>query len=99
MEPTLLDGDRLLVLRAPAPLVRLRAGQLVLARPRALGGRDIIKRLHAIDGDGRSAMHYLRGDNPLSSTDSRHFGPVARVEIAGVVLLRYWPDQRGGCIR
>jgi signal peptidase I len=94
MEPALIDGDRLLVLRGPAWLLRPRTGQLVVARPRALDGREVVKRLHAIAGHGRAASYHLRGDNPPWSTDSRDFGPVGQAEITGRVLLRYWPDDR-----
>ena len=98
MAPTLLDGDRLLVLRGPPRLLRPRAGQLVVARPRALDGREVVKRVDTIAGHCRAAVYHLRGDNLPRSTDSRHFGPVARTEITGLALLRYWPDARRGRI-
>jgi hypothetical protein len=34
------------------------------------------------------------GDNPARSTDGRTFGAVGRDDIAGVVVLRYWPRPR-----
>ena len=34
---------------------------------------------------------WLEGDNPLQSTDSRHYGPVSEMCLRGRVLLRLWP--------
>ena len=96
MAPTLRDGDRLLVLRARPCLLRLRAGRLVVARPYALAGREVVKRIGAIERDGSRRRIELVGDNAPWSTDSRAFGPVTPAEVSGRVLLRYWPDARRG---
>ena len=43
------------------------------------------------------ASEYLvLGDNRAHSTDSRHFGPVARSDINARVRLRCWPPLRFG---
>jgi signal peptidase I len=34
---------------------------------------------------------WLEGDNPLQSTDSRHYGPVSVMSLRGRVVLRLWP--------
>lgn len=93
MEPSLSPGDRLLVLRGPAWLLRPPVGAVIVARPAALDGREVIKRIVAVQ---RGRRYVVRGDNPDRSTDSRHFGALDGAEIAGCVLLRYWPDQRRG---
>jgi signal peptidase I len=98
MEPALRDGDRLIVLRGAQHLRAPRPGDIVLARPRALDGREIVKRVAAVHRMGRHRRVSLLGDNPAASTDSRAFGPVSRAEITGHVLLRYWPDERRGRI-
>ncbi len=96
MSPTLRDGDRLLILRSLRLLRKPRAGLLVLARPRALDGREVVKRLVRVEGLPGDRRYWLAGDNQLASTDSRHFGAVTGSEISGWVLLRYWPEQRRG---
>src|SRR5687767_11967364 len=98
MEPTLLDGDRLLVLRGAQRLCPPRAGDVALAQPFALDGREIVKRVAAVQRTGGDLRVALLGDNPAASTDSRAFGPVSRAEITGRVLVRYWPDERRGRI-
>ena len=88
MQPTLAPGDRLVVV----PTTRLRPGQVVaLADPRG-SGRLMVKRIGALH-EGRVE---LRGDNPTASTDSRHFGLVARDQVVGTVLYRYYPPKRAG---
>ena len=34
---------------------------------------------------------WLEGDNPLHSTDSRHYGPIPESSVRGRVVLRIWP--------
>ena len=96
MSPTLLPGDRLLVLRLPRWSWDPRPGQLVVARPPPLEGREVIKRVDAVVRPRGGSAYVLLGDNPEASTDSRHFGPVTRNRIVGRVWLRYWPDHRRG---
>jgi signal peptidase I len=99
MQPTLADGDRLLVLRGPARLLGLRRGLLVVARPDALGGREVVKRIAGVVAPTNERRFVLLGDNARWSTDSRAYGPVSGAEIRGRALLRYWPDHRRGPVR
>jgi len=85
MEPTLSEGDRLLVVRA----WRARPGDLVVLRDPREGRRILVKRVTSVVGDDVT----VHGDNPPASTDSRAFGPVPRRALVGRVLRRY---QRGG---
>lgn len=84
MLPTYRPGDVLVGWRLPAGRqgwFRPRAGQVVVARTPE---RLIIKRItrrHDTD-------FWLEGDNPAHSTDSRHFGPVARGQIEAVIIAR-----------
>jgi signal peptidase I len=89
MEPTLEDGDRLLVLRGPARLLALRSGVLVVARPGALDGREVVKRIAGVVATPNGRRFVLLGDNAPRSTDSRSYGPVSGAEVRGRVLLRY----------
>lgn len=43
-------------------------------------------------------MIFVLGDNRPHSSDSREFGPVAKEDIIGVVILRYWPPPQFGVI-
>jgi nickel-type superoxide dismutase maturation protease len=88
MCPSLEPGDRVLALR----FARARVGDLVaLPDPRA-ADRIMVKRVVAI-GEGHVSV---LGDNSASSTDSRHFGPVARNLVRGRVVYRYAPESRRG---
>jgi nickel-type superoxide dismutase maturation protease len=86
MAPTLLAGDRLLVLRGAPPTV----GAIVtLADPRH-PERTLVKRVALVDAHG---VH-VRGDHPQRSTDSRDFGPVAPAALLGRAVYRYAPAER-----
>jgi signal peptidase I len=89
MQPTLYDGDRVLVRRVPP--ARLHVGDVVVARPdrlRSGGVRWLVKRVAALPGDpvpesvsgrvDRTAVPdgalILLGDNAAASWDSRTLG-------------------------
>eukprot|EP00580_Thalassiosira_gravida_P016634 CAMPEP_0201664398 /NCGR_PEP_ID=MMETSP0494-20130426/5877_1 /ASSEMBLY_ACC=CAM_ASM_000839 /TAXON_ID=420259 /ORGANISM="Thalassiosira gravida, Strain GMp14c1" /LENGTH=262 /DNA_ID=CAMNT_0048143157 /DNA_START=439 /DNA_END=1227 /DNA_ORIENTATION=- len=36
---------------------------------------------------------WVEGDNPLRSTDSRHYGPLCESSLRGRVILRLWPNN------
>lgn len=91
MQPTLREGDRLLVRYDAVPGV----GGLVLAR--FADGTLAVKR--AVE---RRALRtgvpgwWLLSDNPDEGVDSRHRGPVAEADVRAVVLARVWPSPRLG---
>ena len=105
MEPTLLDGDRVLVRRVP--LGAVRAGQLVvLTGPAGQPGDWIVKRAVAVPGDPvpRASVPALAaaaepavpdgslvvlGDNARLSLDSRRLGYLPAGRLVGVVIRRY----------
>ncbi len=87
MAPTLLPGDRLLVARLPA-----RPGDVVVAADPRDPGRELVKRVVALDAFGVT----LRGDNPALSTDARDFGAIRADGIGWRVVGRYWPLERAG---
>jgi len=93
MVPTLLPGDRVLVLRGLGPLrPAIHVGDLVaLVDPRA-PQRTMVKRVAGTEGN----WVVVRGDNEAASTDSRHFGPVSPDSLRGVVVYRYHPEDRKG---
>jgi len=111
MEPTLQEGDRVLVdlitLRGRLP----RTGEvIVLSGP---GDEDLVKRIarEPYPGDLPYPAPILApysplepdfgvlGDNPDQSRDSRAFGRVPRHRIRGRVAWRYWPLSRLGPIK
>ncbi len=89
MAPTLLPGDRLLVMRR-----RPRVGDVTITLDPRDPRRELIKRVARID---RSGVH-LRGDNPAFSTDTRAFGALPPDSVTWRAVLRYWPRWRMGLI-
>jgi nickel-type superoxide dismutase maturation protease len=94
MEPALRPGDWLIVRRAMArrrPL-RVRPGQVVVARHPDLPGLLIIKRAARRERGG----WWLASDNPAAgAVDSRAFGVVPPALIEGRMLLRYRRGRPG----
>ena len=83
MAPTLLPGDRILVVRMHrAP----RVGEVVLAPDPREPRRELVKRVAGVAASGIE----LRGDNVAASSDAR----VARDRIRWRAVLRYWPPNR-----
>jgi phage repressor protein C with HTH and peptisase S24 domain len=91
MEPTLREGDRLLVRYAAVPGV----GALVVARfaDGTLAVKRAAERRELRTGE---PGWWLLSDNPAQGVDSRHRGPVADADVRGVVLARVWPSPRLG---
>jgi signal peptidase I len=95
MAPTLLPGDRLLVVQWPAPLAPWPApGQVVAVRDPRQPARVLVKRVGSVDRD-RGTVEVL-GDDAEASTDSRDFGPVPRSLVVGTAVYRYAPSGRVG---
>jgi phage repressor protein C with HTH and peptisase S24 domain len=81
MEPTLRDGDRVLVRYGAAP----RAGSLVLVR---LPDRPLsVKRATRLEEDG----WWVERDNPDEGVDSWLVGAIPVDDVVARVLLRVWP--------
>ena len=94
MEPALRPGDWLVVRRTMVPgrSLRVRAGQLVVARHPGRPGLLIVKRAARLDAGG----WWLASDNPAAgAVDSRAFGAIPGHLIEGRVLLRYRRAYRG----
>jgi nickel-type superoxide dismutase maturation protease len=88
MEPALRPGDWLLVRRSwrPGRPVRVRAGQIVIARRPGRDGMLLVKRAARRERGG----WWLESDSPSGvAVDSRTFGPVPPGMIEGRVILRY----------
>jgi nickel-type superoxide dismutase maturation protease len=83
MSPTVRHGDRLLARRI-GPSDRVRPGDVVLARFPSRPELLVIKRVRRAVPGG----HWVQGDNPLVTDDSRAFGPAV---VVGRVVLRAWP--------
>lgn len=90
MAPTLVPGDRLIVVRG-----RPRPGRIVLASDPRDPRRELVKRVARVGGGDV----WLSGDNPSRSTDARTFGSVSADAIRWTAVARYWPPDRVGVLR
>lgn len=81
MQPTLRDGDRLLVVHGGCP----KPGGLVVVR--LPDGVVAVKRATRRDGDG----WWVESDNRGVGVDSWRVGPVPDRDVVASVLLRLWP--------
>ncbi len=109
MEPTLREGDRVIVDLLTFRRREPHEGDVVLIE--GPGGVELVKRV--AEGDSvatlpppslapNSALEptfIVLGDNRAASRDSRSFGPVPRHSIRGRIVWRYWPVERFGPIR
>ena len=87
MSPSVRSGDRLLARRVrPGSRLpgRVRAGDVVLARFPARPELLVLKRVRRAVPGG----HWVEGDNPFVTDDSRSFGPAV---VVGRIVGRLWP--------
>jgi hypothetical protein len=84
MQPTLYDGDRLLVIHAGRP----RVGRLLVVR--LPDGVVAVKRAVRREPGG----WWVERDNPAEGADSWSVGAIADADVLAVVLLRVWPLVR-----
>jgi nickel-type superoxide dismutase maturation protease len=83
MSPTVASGDRLLVRRV-RDAGSVAEGDVVLARFPTRPELLVVKRVRrAVEGG-----HWVQGDNPFVTDDSRAFGPAV---VVGRVVARLWP--------
>lgn len=83
MVPTTRHGD-LLLARRVGPSDAVRPGTVVLARFPARPDLLVVKRVRRPVPGG----HWVEGDNPLVTDDSRAFGAAV---VVGRVVTRLWP--------
>ena len=83
MTPTVRSGDRLLVRRVTDDDT-VRDDEVVLARFSARPELPVVKRVRRAVAGG----HWVEGDNPFVTDDSRAFGPAV---VVGRVVGRLWP--------
>jgi signal peptidase I len=81
MQPTLYDGDRLLLRHGATP----RTGQLVVVR--LPDGVVAVKRATSHDATG----WWVERDNPREGVDSWSVGAIPDRDVLGVVRARLWP--------
>ena len=84
MEPTLREGDRLLVLHGARP----RAGAVCVVR--LPDGTVAIKRAARRVPEG----WWVERDNPRAGVDSWRVGAVPDADVVAVAALRAWPRPR-----
>lgn len=101
MEPLLRDGQLVLIRDRAYHRCPPRRGEVVVARPGALYGRAVIKRIAGLPQErvtvaGRrwdlgEGEYFLLGSCLDDSLDSRAFGPVRSQELIGRLWVRLWP--------
>jgi signal peptidase I len=96
MEPTLRDGDWLLVDPGAYAHRVPRRGELVVVRDARHRERVLVKRVAAVDGTGASLT--IGGDHPAHAEDSVAIGAVESEAVLGRPWFRYWPSDRMGRI-
>jgi phage repressor protein C with HTH and peptisase S24 domain len=84
MQPTLYDGDRLLVVHG----IRPRPGGLCVVRLR--DGVVAVKRATRRDSGG----WWVERDNPREGVDSWSVGAIPDEDVVARVLVRFWPPLR-----
>ena len=84
MQPTLYDGDRLLVRHGAVP----RPGRLCVVR--LPDGVVAVKRATRREPDG----WWVERDNPAEGVDSWSVGTIAERHVVAVVVCRVWPLVR-----
>ena len=90
MQPTLYDGDRLLVRHGAVP----RTGALVVVR--LPDGVVAVKRVTAHRRSGPDRGWWVERDNPAEGVDSWQVGAIADEDVVAVVRCRFWPVRRSG---
>lgn len=75
MHPHLPHGKIVLAFRHKKPQV----GDVVIVRHHKV---EVLKRVHELKDDAA----YLLGDNPIESTDSRHYGWIPLSRVVAVVM-------------
>jgi signal peptidase I len=88
MQPTLYDGDRLIVHHGAQP----RPGQLVVVRLPARG--VAVKRATMRQPVGESSGWWVERDNPAEGVDSWQVGAIPDRDVIAVVRARLWPRRR-----
>ena len=104
MAPLLHPGQLVLVQEDVYASRQPHRGEIIAARPHALGGQALVKRVTGLPhervqvGDREWTLgedeFFLLSDRQEHSLDSRIFGPVTRDELIGPVKARVWPWKR-----
>ncbi|MGF1590111.1 MAG: nickel-type superoxide dismutase maturation protease [Pleurocapsa sp.] len=86
MQPFLNPGDEILVDPYAYHKNLPRINDIVVTKHPQVNNLKIVKRVSAIE---RNDQYFLTGDNPIASTDSRHWGVVGLLDIVGKVTSRF----------
>jgi len=81
MEPTILQGQTVLVSLIPYLFSKPKINDIVALRERK-SGKVFIKRIVKVDRE----KYFVSGDNKKDSMDSRRFGWINKEEIVGKVI-------------
>ncbi len=87
MTPLLKPGEEILIDPRAYRHIPPKVGDIVVARHPYQKHLRLVKRVTLVLEDGRC---FLKGDNPIESTDSRSFGLVDSQHIIGKVTSRFF---------
>ena len=82
MEPSFKEGDFVMVDRMSYLFSRPKVGHVVIARHPQKPDMLLLKRIV----EESRGMYFIKGDNSLASTDSRHFGWLKKDLVIGKVI-------------
>lgn len=83
MEPTLKNGEEVLVSYIPYLFKNLNVNDIVAVRDKS--GKVLIKRIEKIS----DKKFFIKGDNSVDSLDSRSFGYIEKKQILGKVIYKF----------
>ncbi|MBI4039215.1 nickel-type superoxide dismutase maturation protease [Candidatus Daviesbacteria bacterium] len=82
MEPELRENQQIIASSTPYWFTSPRKGDVVVVK-HPQENRVIIKRITRVDHN----TYWVLGDNPRSSSDSRHFGPITKNNILAKIIF------------
>ncbi|XP_063992408.1 mitochondrial inner membrane protease subunit 1 [Diachasmimorpha longicaudata] len=103
MEPTIYSKDILFTEHITPRLLKLKKGDIVIAKCPSNPRQHICKRIKAVEGERvrygfttyliPEGHIWLEGDNSSNSADSRQYGPVPQGLVRARAICKVWPPH------
>lgn len=104
MVPNFKNGDYLIIDEVSYKLSQPQRDDVIVFRYPKNPSQFFIKRIAGLPGETINGLtlakneYYVLGDNTISSSDSRYWGPVKSNLIIGRAILRLWPISSLGLL-